>query len=99
MKSLVTARVELIECGFISQTKGKEIDSTQFKDISQVNEVISSLDMDLSDTNFCVMINRGEYDLRTLPVFNSKTDLVIGIRYAFHKKDWKEAMRSHTGWI
>lgn len=92
INSLVEARVELIECGFISQTKGKEEDSTQFKSIKQVNELLNSLDIELGETEFCVMINKGEYDLSTLPSYNPTSDNVIGIRYAFHKKDWRESL-------
>jgi len=92
IKSLVESRVEIIECGFVSQVNGRDIDSTQFKSLLQVNNLLKSLDLDFSDVEFCIMINKGEYDLKTLPAFNSKTDYVIGIRYAFHKKDWKESM-------
>ena len=90
--SLIISKVEIIECGFISQTRGNLKDSTQFKDISQVNDLLKSLTTEIRNTKFCVMINRGEYDLQTLPVFDPLINSVSGIRYAFHKKDWKEAV-------
>jgi isopropylmalate/homocitrate/citramalate synthase len=92
IKSLIKSKVEIVECGFVSQKQGKEKDSTQFISLTQVNELLNSLKVDLSDTQFCVMINKGEYDLNDLPIYNPKTDNVIGIRYAFHKKDWREAL-------
>jgi hypothetical protein len=92
IKSLIKSKVEIVECGFVSQKQGKEKDSTQFISLNRVNDLLNSLKVDLSDTQFCVMINKGEYDLNDLPVYNPKTDNVIGIRYAFHKKDWQEAL-------
>ncbi len=92
IKSLIKSRVEIIECGFVSQVKGKDKDSTQFKNLRQVNDLLKSLKVDLSDTNFCVMINKGDFDLNTLPSYNPKNDIVTGIRLAFHKKDWRESL-------
>ncbi len=93
IKSLIDAKIDIVECGFVSQTKGNGLDSTLFKEIAPVNELLKSLNKDLSETDFCVMINKGEYDLNTLPVFNPETDVISMIRYAFHKKDWKNAMK------
>jgi hypothetical protein len=92
IKSLINSKVEIVECGFVSQKQGKAKDSTQFISLNQVNELLNSLEVDLSETEFCVMINKGEYDLNDLPKFNPETDSVIGIRYAFHKKEWREAL-------
>lgn len=92
IKSLINSKVEIVECGFLSQKRGKEINSTQFISLNQVNDLLNSLKVDLSNTQFCVMINKGEYDLNGLPIYNPKTDNVVGIRYAFHKKDWREAL-------
>jgi len=89
---LVEAKIEIVECGFVNQKKGTGINSTLFKDLDQVNELITSLDIDITKTRFCVMFNKGDYDLNTLPIYNAKTDGISGIRYAFHKKDWEEAI-------
>ena len=93
VKSLINAKVEIIECGFVSQTQGKDSNSTQFKEISQVNNLLKSLDIDINGTEFCVMINKGEYDVNLIIPFNPKTDFVNGIRYAFHKSAWKESLK------
>ena len=92
IKSLINSKVEIVECGFVSQNLGKDKDSTQFVSLNQVNDLLNSLNVELSDTQFCVMINKGGYDLNDLPIYNPKTDSVIGIRYAFHKKDWRESL-------
>jgi isopropylmalate/homocitrate/citramalate synthase len=92
IKSLLNARIDIIECGFVSQKKGVENDSSTFKSIEQGNKILEEIQPDLSKNEFCVMINYGDYDLETLPVFNPKKDFIGGIRLAFHKKDWKDAI-------
>lgn len=91
IKSLVESNVEIIECGFVSQTRGKKSNSTQFQCISQVDDLLNRNHIDLSSSEFCIMINKGEFDLKTLPDLNLQKSSITGIRYAFHKKDWKDA--------
>ena len=90
--SLIDTKIDIVECGFVSQKKGTGLNSTMFKDLNQVNELLGSLDRNINNTDFCVMINKGEYDLSTLPEYNEKENTVNMIRYAFHKKDWQEAI-------
>jgi len=92
IKALVKSKVELIECGFISQTNGVKEESTYFDDIGKVNEILNKIEVESSSSSFCVMINMGEYDLNTLPKYNGEKNKVSGIRYAFHKKDRYEAI-------
>ena len=90
--SLIDAKIEIVECGFVSQKNGVEVNSTLFKNLHQVNEILRSLDRNIDNTDFCVMINKGDYNLSTLPDYNKKEDVINMIRYAFHKKDWKDAL-------
>lgn len=92
VESLIDANIDIIECGFVSQLKGNDGNSTLYKEISQVNEVLRSINRDLSRNDFCVMINKGEYKLSELPVYEPGESVISMIRYAFHKKDWKEAV-------
>jgi len=90
--SLIDSNVEIVECGFVNQKHKNTGDSTVFSEINQVNELLLSLDRDIESTDFCVMINKGDLDIDSLPSFNKKTGPVNMIRYAFHKKDWREAL-------
>lgn len=92
IRSLINARIDIIECGFISQKNGKKKNSSVFNSIEKANEILKKAQPDLSKNEFCVMINHGEYDLETLPVFDSSKDFIEGIRFAFHKKNWKDAI-------
>lgn len=90
--SLIDAKIEIIECGFLNQKIGTGFNSTLFNDFFQVNELIDSIDRNLQNTNFCVMINKGDYDFDTLPNYNENKGVINMIRYAFHKKDWQDAI-------
>ena len=92
INSLIDSGTDIIECGFISDSKGVDIDSTQFKSLSQVNKLLESLNRNLINSRFCVMVNKGEINIDDLPPFKPGTDVVRGIRYAFHKKDWRDAL-------
>ena len=90
--ALIDSNIEIVECGFVSQKNGNGVNSTLFKDLSQVNELLGSLNRNINNTDFCVMINKGDYDLSTLPNYNEKEETVNMIRYAFHQKDWQDAL-------
>lgn len=91
--TLVNAKIEIIECGFISQKKGKEKDSSLFHSIETINDLLNELDLQNCSTEFCVMINFGEYNVNDLPKYNNEKNKVNGIRLAFHKKDWEKAFQ------
>ena len=84
---LSESNVDIVEFGYLSQIKGKTENSTQFSEINQVSAFIPQ------DAHFksAIMINYGEYSLEAIP--NSKEGNVQGIRVAFHKKDYKEAIK------
>ena len=42
--SLIDAKIEIIECGFLNQKIGTGFNSTLFNDFFQVNELIDSID-------------------------------------------------------
>jgi 4-hydroxy 2-oxovalerate aldolase len=90
--ALIDSGAEIIECGFISETKGRDKDTTLFREISQVDNILNTIDRDLSKTSFCVMVNRGEINLDQLPDYDDKLSHVKGLRFAFHKRDWQAAI-------
>ena len=92
IKALIDSNIEIVECGFVNQKHKKTGDSTVFSEISQVNELLLSLDRDIQSTDFCVMVNKGDLDIDSLPSYNKKSGPVNMIRYAFHKKDWRSAL-------
>ena len=85
---LFEARIDIVECGFLTKKIKHDPDLTQFNDMKEISETISS---DVSDQMLVCMINCGEYDLEALP--ECRETPVRGIRLAFHKRDIDQAFR------
>lgn len=90
IQSLVDTGIDIIECGFVSQTKGRA-NSTLFPEFDSVNAVLESVCVsNCNSPLFVAMVNYGEYDLNTLPDCSGRYPSIQGIRVAFHKKQWRE---------
>lgn len=87
IRSLLDANIDIIECGFITNRIEYELDSTKFTELEQIAEVIPS---DRRHKIFVAMVNYGEYLIEDIPKHNSNS--VDGIRVAFHKKHFREAL-------
>ena len=90
IRSLIESNIDIIECGFLNNNTGKEFNSSKFKDISNINILLKSIPE--TDKMFVAMINLGEYDLDSIPTYNSEKNNISGIRLAFHKKDFNKAI-------
>lgn len=84
---LVSANVDYIECGFLTNQISYDDNSTQYTDLTQVSHFLSRSTI---DKTCLVMINYGEYEIDLLP-FARETH-IDGIRVAFHKKDMEGAL-------
>lgn len=88
LKHLIRSNVEIIECGYLSQTRGMDSDSTLFKSFDSLNNIIGRLEP--SSQSFVLMMNMDEYDVDNLPEYEG--GYVSGIRLAFHKDRQIEAL-------
>ena len=88
INSLRESNVDIIEIGYLNDKNGKEKDSTLFKNINSVNNLLDKLDL---DTQKVMMINFGDFDISHLSL--KRDTLIDGIRLAFHKKEKAEAMK------
>lgn len=87
ISSLNLARIDIVECGYLSDKKGTTTaNSTLFKNISIIENVLDE-NKDKLTSQHVVMIDHGEYEIHSLQLGN-----IRGIRYAYHKKHWQEAM-------
>lgn len=84
IKSLLNAKIDYIELGYVGKVKGKEENSTYFKNLNNTDKLINEC-----NGKFLVMINYGEYPSEEL-IYNKN---IFGIRLAFHKSDWKNALK------
>ena len=84
ISDLAHAGIDIIECGFVSQKKKIDINKTIFLKPSDIKA-------EKLNSEFSVMINYGEYNFDELEEAN-KNDVDI-IRFAFHKKDYVDAIK------
>lgn len=83
---LADSGIEIIECGFLSQTKKTDENKSIFSDFESAEKFIPTK----SNSDFAVMINYGEYNINDIP--NYKGGIIDTVRVAFHKDKWKEAV-------
>lgn len=84
---LVSANVDIIECGYLTDKVIYSPDVSMFTKMEQLAAFIPKVDI---KQMFVAMINFGEYDLENLP--DCKDSVLDGIRVAFHKKDFRDAL-------
>ncbi len=87
IKKLSISKVEYIECGYLSEKRGKDQGSTQFKSFDSISRIIPK--GSARDQKFAVMINYGEFDIDNIPKATSGSPI---IRVCFHKKEKEAAL-------
>ncbi len=85
IKALEISNIDIIECGYINNKKGKKENSTIFNNISSIDKIVNN-----KSTKKVVMINLGDFDIDYLPKKSNHS--IDGIRLAFHKKDKNRAI-------
>lgn len=97
INSLVRAKVDIIETGYISsiQKPAKNF-STQFNSVQSIEAILRETelaDLDPASRPTCVMmLNRGEVDVDSFPECGPDS-WTKGIRYAFHRTEFKETVK------
>lgn len=87
INGLVKARVEIIECGFLTNRIEYNEDVTKFRTLEDIKRITPAKK---TEDYYVCMMNFGEYDLNELPKCDGTS--VDGIRVAFHKKDMISAL-------
>lgn len=88
LHALIKAKIDIIEFGYLNDN-GFDYDSTLFKNIQRIDDFIKKLNIG-KDIYKVAMINYGDFSLRQLP--KSNQCLLDGIRLAFHKERFNEAV-------
>ena len=88
ISNLIDAGLDIIECGYLSNTVNKS-EGTIYFSIYDVDKLVRKYKTNKA-VKFSLMINHGEYDLSVLP--SKKESEVDVIRYAFHKNEISEAL-------
>jgi len=88
-QGLEQSKVDIIECGYIDEKNGTESGRTQFINDLAIKKVIADKRL---GTLYVAMFDYGKFDPNKL--LPKADDTIDGIRIAFHKKDWIEAIRA-----
>lgn len=91
---LCHAKVDIIECGFLSQTKETNNDKSIYRTLTELDARFSNCE----DVQMACMVNYGEYCIEDLLNY-SEHSIVNTIRVAFHLKDLKNALTFCTSII
>lgn len=84
---LIDSGVDIIECGYLSDTCRSDPDVSIYKDISELRDVIPT---NRRNSILVVMVNYGEYNINDLT--EKLPNDIDGIRVAFHKRDMENAL-------
>ena len=87
---LKNARIDMIECGFLSNKYSYNPDKSLFDLIQRFKDVLPGKNNN-SNCNYLCMVNYGEYNAEDLP--DCDGEYIDGIRVAFHKKDLLNAVK------
>lgn len=90
ISNLVNSGLDVIECGYLSDTV-KKSDGTIYFSIYDVDKLVRKYKTNKA-VKFSLMINHGECDISVLPP--KKESAVDVIRYAFHKNEISEALEN-----
>lgn len=90
-KSLEESGVEYIECGYINEKTGTENGRSCYDNEQSIKKEILASGKKAGVT-YVAMIDYGTFDVNKLQPFDGKG--IDGIRLAFHKEYWKEAIAS-----
>ena len=90
IEKLISSNIEIIECGFLDSNIDKEQDTTRFKNIGILNNLLQNINPN-SNQSLVAMIDYNKYDLNSLPLV-TKDSKINGLRVAFRKSNFKEAL-------
>lgn len=89
ISGLEEAKIDYIECGFLTDKTIHTPDISKFNFINELDEYLTN--ENVAD-NLVFMLNYGEFNVENLPQY-AKNCKIFGLRLAFHKKDCEMALR------
>jgi 4-hydroxy 2-oxovalerate aldolase len=90
IEKLISSNIEIIECGFLDSNIDKEQDTTRFKNIGILNNLLQNINPN-SNQSLVAMIEYTKYDLNSLAKVTEDSK-ITGIRFSFRKSDYKIAL-------
>ena len=86
VNQLQSAKIDIIECGFLDDKNGKTENSTRFDRCETINTLLNKLP-EAHELLFVAMVEYGKVVIDNLPVVTDVKNEIKGIRLSFHKAD------------
>ena len=86
LEALIESNIDIQECGYLNNSIPYDEHSTIFESFHSIEKYFQK---NKRNSNLVTMINHNTIDIDKLPDYS--TTSINGIRYAFHKKDMKDA--------
>lgn len=87
LNALSLAKIDIIECGYLSNKTIKTHDCTLFQNLQLLGKFSKNIPL---DSKKVAMINLGDFDTSSLP--KRDKSIIDGIRLAFHKEQLQNAL-------
>lgn len=92
IQALINANAEIIECGFISNKSGNDLNGTCYKSIEKINNVLRGNAFNNSASKFAVMMRPEEYNVADLPQCNKAENCITIIRVMLYQHEIKDSV-------
>ena len=92
IQALINANAEIIECGFISNKSGNDLNGTCYKSIEKINNVLRGNAFNNSASKFAVMMKIDEYNPDNLPPCDKIENVVSIIRVMLYKNEINQSL-------
>ena len=93
LQKLVFAKIDIIECGFLDEKKGRDFDYLRFKDINVINNLLKNVEN--INSQFVAMLEYGKYNVEKLSYVNkSANNIITGIRLSFRKSKYRKIINT-----
>lgn len=87
ISGLIEAGIDIVECGFLIESVSYEKDVTRFNSLEQISYIIPK---DREGKIYVALMDYGTFNEDLLPNYNGNS--IDGLRIAFHKKNYIEAL-------
>ncbi|MFC3883589.1 hypothetical protein ACFOU2_08730 [Bacillus songklensis] len=94
IKSLEKAKIDIIECGYLELNGIRNEHSTRFSSINSFEDIMSDVSPEIVNSQLFLMIDyKPELPFEEIPHKNNTKGCLDGIRLAFSKKHYKQAIK------
>ena len=92
LQALVESNIDIIECGFVSEKNGSDLNGTNFKSLNKVNEILLKNNFKENSSKFAVMLKLNEFDINNLADCNHSKNQISIIRVMVYQNEIEKSI-------